>query len=117
MSWGDRKSGVVGAISRTFGSVSELPGHVPDAVVAEAQRLWGIVEENKRLCGDTASVEGWSIETHTLGCRYEAGTPEEDWLEEHWEIYSDYSSDGMSLVVGSPDDGDPFVTLTPEVKS
>jgi len=65
-----------------------------------------------RTCGDTVIVNGWFIETHTLGCRYEAGTPEEDWWDEHYKIFDEYSTDSISVVEGDPTDGI-FITFTP----
>ena len=68
-----------------------------------------------RTCGTTDLVDGWSIETHTLGCRYEAGTPEEDWWDEHYIIYDEYLADGISVVDGDPTEGI-FITFTPARK-
>ncbi len=62
--------------------------------------------------GDTDLVDGWHIETHTLGCRNHADTPEADWWDEHWAIFDEYDQDGVSVTVGDPADGI-FTTLTP----
>ena len=72
----------------------------------------GMLEETPaRTCGTTKVVENWFVETHTLGCRYEAGTAEEDWWDEHYRIYDDYEGDEVSLVLGDATDGK-FVTIT-----
>ena len=66
--------------------------------------------------GDSTVVDGYWIETHTLGCRNSAGEAEETWWDGLWEFYDRYDGDGMSLVLGDPTDGK-FVTVTPQKKS
>lgn len=55
--------------------------------------------------GDTDVVEGWHIETHTLGCRNAADEAEDDWWASHWTIYEEYAADGRAVVEGDPADG------------
>lgn len=67
---------------------------------------------NPQLCGDTDVVEGWHIETHTLGCRNQADEPEENWWSNHWAIYDEFEADPLQVVTGDPGDGR-FVTFAP----
>jgi len=85
---------------------------LPAAVVAAVQALYDRVEGHPHRIGDTANVEDYVIETHTLGCRNAADDPEDTWYERHWEIYDEYSADGESILLGDPGDGI-FVTITP----
>jgi len=62
--------------------------------------------------GDSIVIDNHFIETHTLGCRVEAGTGPEDIWNEHYEIYDEYTNDGMSVVIGDPSEGI-FITVTP----
>lgn len=55
--------------------------------------------------GDTDFVEGWHIETHTLGCRHAADEAEEDWQDSHWAIFDEYAADPHAVVEGDPADG------------
>lgn len=89
-------------------------GSVPSEAVAAGRRLYAKVSHETMLCGDTASAAGWSIESHTIGCRNAADEPREDWLDSHLRIYDEYRSDGVSFVVGDPSDGGVFVTFTPQ---
>jgi len=63
--------------------------------------------------GDSDVAEGWWVETHTLGCRDHADEAREVWWDAHYDTYAGYASDGISCVVGDPEDGY-FVTLTPQ---
>lgn len=63
------------------------------------------------LVGDSCEVEGWWIETHTLGCRNAADEPEKDWWNSHWAIFDEYEADHRSATMGDPGDGK-FVTFT-----
>ena len=55
--------------------------------------------------GDTDVVDGWYIETHTIGCRNHADEAEENWWDNHWTIYDEYAADGRVVVEGDPADG------------
>lgn len=54
----------------------------------------------------------WSIEAHTLGCRYESLRDRGEGLDEHWEIFDDYEKHPNTIVYGSPDDFGTFITIT-----
>jgi hypothetical protein len=84
-----------------------------DAIL-QAQKL--LDETDPQAVGTTTTIGGYAVETHTLGCRREADTPEADWWDQHWAIFDDYNTDGMSTVIGDPADGK-FVTLTPTRKT
>ncbi len=75
-----------------------------------AKRLLGEVLENPYRCGNSGVVMGYWVESHTLGCRREAGDP--DLWAAHWAIWEEYSKDGKSLLIGDPADG-AFVSITP----
>lgn len=85
---------------------------VPPAALRRGEEMLAAVA-NTMLVGDTDTVDGWFIETHTLGCRNAADDPETEWLDRHWAIYDEYRADPRSVVVGDPDDGGAFVTFTP----
>ena len=78
--------------------------------MAEAQRL--LEAAKPMVCGTSRVVDGYWIETHTLGCRDAADEPESEWWGSHLKIYDEYSNDGMSTIIGDPSDGK-FATLTP----
>lgn len=63
------------------------------------------------LLGDTDFVDGWLLETHTIGCRNAADTAEENWWDEHWQIYEEMRDDPQTVVLGDPADGI-FATAT-----
>jgi len=75
-----------------------------------AKRLLGAGLENPYRCGESGVAMGYWVESHTLGCRLEAG--DQDLWDAHMAIWDEYSQDGKSLVVGDPMDG-VFVTVTP----
>jgi hypothetical protein len=86
---------------------------LPAAVAARAREMYAEVAGRPDAVGATDSVEGYLIETHTLGCRDAADDPEEEWWERHWAIYDEYAGDGISVLAGDPSDGI-FVSVTPE---
>jgi len=86
---------------------------IPDNVLEKGKELLSKLS-SKRTCGDTLNIDGWSIETHTLGCRYEAGTPQESWWDEHYEIFDEYEDDKNSYVMGDPTDGI-FITFSKNI--
>src|ERR1035437_6570925 len=55
--------------------------------------------------GTSKVVDGWWLETHTIGCRHHAEEPEAEWWDRHFAIYDEYASDGISVVIGEPADG------------
>lgn len=83
-------------------------------VLDAAQQMLRRFRGRNQVCGTSNVVDGWWIEVHTLGCRNAADDPKEEWEERHWEIFNEYSDDGMSVVIGEPPD--PFVTMTPQRK-
>lgn len=85
---------------------------LPWTVIDTAQQMYRSVEGNPDAVGDTATVDGYAIETHTLGCRNAADDPEEEWWDRHWAIYDEYKNDGKSVIGGDPASG-VFVTVTP----
>lgn len=93
-----------------------LDAGIPPAAAAKAEELYRKVARNPNLCGDSTVVDGYWIETHTYGCRNAADDPEDEWADRHRTIYQEYRNDGVSTVLGDPDDG-VFVTLTPQRKS
>ena len=84
----------------------------PAAALRHAERMLERLEGDPARLGDSCVVEGWWIETHTIGCRNHADTPEDDWWDEHWQIHDEYAGDGRSTVLGDAADGI-FATLTP----
>lgn len=88
------------------------PRDVPQGARARGAEMLAAVEGRPASLGDTDSVGGWHIETHTLGCRNAADEPEEDWLDSHWRIHDEYAGDPDSVVVGDPDGGAAFLTFT-----
>ena len=68
---------------------------------------------NANRLGESDLVQGWWIESHTLGCRNHADEPRESWWGTHHDIHDEYVSDRISSVFGDPTDGY-FVTLTPQ---
>ena len=63
--------------------------------------------------GASDVVDGWWIETHTLGCRSHADEDGEDAWNTHYDLFKEYAYDGISCVFGGAEDGY-FVTLTPQ---
>lgn len=90
----------------------ELRETIPNSVYLKAKKMYTDVEGNPNLVGDSDVVQGWWIETHTLGCRNAANEPEENWIDSHFEIFDEYSKDNISYVV--PAEDFIFVTLTPQ---
>lgn len=83
------------------------------AAIARGREMLASLSGNTQLCGDSDVVDGWLIETHTLGCRNAADEPEENWIESHWAIYDEYARDGVSYVKLDENTGI-FVTWTPQ---
>lgn len=83
---------------------------LPIAVRSVAQAMLARALENVDRCGESRSIERFSLESHTLGCRYEAG--DADPWDVHWRIFDEYAADGVSFIMGDPGDG-AFVTVTP----
>ena len=82
-------------------------------VIRMAKKMLADVSENPMRCGTSTVVDGYWIETHTLGCRNAADEPENQWWDSHGKIYDEYRNDGISVVMGDPSDG-AFVTVTPQ---
>lgn len=93
-------------------SWEELRETVPNSVYLKAKKMYANVEGKPNIVGDSDVVEGWWIETHTLGCLNSADESEENWVDSHWKIFDEYTKDGMSYVV--PAEDFIFVTLTPQ---
>jgi 2'-5' RNA ligase len=91
---------------------ARVAGDVPRPVLDAAQRMLDDLHGNTRLCGDSGVVDGWWVETHTLGCRDAADEPEESWQESHDRILDEYENDGISHVI--MDDSGIFATMTPQ---
>lgn len=89
---------------------------VPNEVLGLAAKMLQAAAENTARCGITKSFGGFALESHTLGCRDAAGDDASDFWDKHWEIYDDYTADGISFVIGDPGDG-VFVTITPQRKN
>lgn len=75
-----------------------------------AKRLLGYARAKPYVCGDTGLIMGYWVESHTIGCRNEAG--DEDIWAAHYAIWDEYSKDGKSILIGDPADG-VFVSITP----
>jgi hypothetical protein len=88
---------------------------VPEAAMHRGIEMLEAVN-NPMLVGDSDVVEGWWIETHTLGCRNAADEPEENWWDSHWAIFDEYEADPRSVTVGDPASGK-FVTFTPQKRN
>jgi len=85
----------------------------PQSIIAVAQQMLDAVKPEQ--AGDSKVVDGYWIETHTLGCRNAADEAEETWWDGLFEFYDEYSKDGISTVLGDPGDGK-FATVTPQRK-
>jgi hypothetical protein len=85
----------------------------PPAALAEADELLLSLRGNPDMVGSSNVVEGWWIETHTLGCRSDSGEEGDEAWNTHWELFDSYANDGISAVFGDAVDGY-FVTLTPQ---
>jgi hypothetical protein len=95
----------------------DLGSQVTSSVVPPAQvvqRAYQMLENcsSEMSLGDTDLVDGWHIETHTIGCRNHADSPEANWWDEHHQIHDEYTQDGISTILGDPASGI-FATLTP----
>lgn len=75
-----------------------------------AKRLLAEARDNPALCGVTGMSMGYWVESHTIGCRNEAG--DEDLWGSHWAVWDEYANDGKSVLIGDPADG-VFVSITP----
>lgn len=91
---------------------ARVAGDVPRAALAKAQEMLDALHGNTQLCGDSEVVDGWWVETHTLGCRNAADEPEEQWQESHDRLLDEYRGDGVSHVI--MDDSGIFATVTPQ---
>ena len=91
--------------------LSGLVGKLPQQVISKAEQLYMKAIEQPLLPGDTAVIDGYWIETHTIGCRNQGDDLEDEWWNCHYEFYDKYSNDGLSIVAGDPSDG-VFVTIT-----
>ena len=100
------------SLTESVVSWEELRETVPNSVYLKAKKMYANVEGKPNIVGDSEVVEGWWIETHTLGCRNAADESEENWVDSHWKIFDEYTKDGMSYVV--PAEDFIFVTLTPQ---
>ena len=78
-----------------------------------ALKMLDPLKSHPEKVGDSRAVDGYWIETHTLGCRREGGDKEDSFWEELWKYYDHYKNDGVSKVLGDPSDG-AFVTITPQ---
>lgn len=85
---------------------------LPAEALAAAEEMLAEIGDPMTLGTSKVVADHW-IETHTLGCRNHADEPEAEWWESHWAIHYDYSTDGISHVLGDPADGK-FVTITPQ---
>ena len=83
----------------------------PPHVLEEAGRM--LAGASAEACGTSKVVDGWWVETHTIGCRNAADEPEDEWWDSHFRIYDEYMNDGISTVLGEADGGK-FATVTPQ---
>ena len=90
--------------------MSELP--IPAQVLTSAEQMLAAISDPLQL-GGSRLVDGFIVETHTIGCRNHADDPESEWWERHWAIYDEYTADGISVIIGDPADGR-FATITPQ---
>jgi len=84
---------------------------LPITTQGEAFRLLRLAQKNINACGDSTVAVGYWVESHTIGCRDEAG--DIDRWAAHWEFWEKYSNDGVSVLIGDPADG-AFVSITPQ---
>jgi len=84
---------------------------LPAPVRYQAEAMLARTLEDVDRCGESRSFGGFALESHTLGCRREAG--DADPWEAHWRIFDDYAGDGFSRIMGDPGDG-AFVTVNRE---
>lgn len=67
---------------------------------------------NPNIVGDSKTIDGYWIESHTIGCRNAADEHPNEWWKSHWSIYDEYANDPQTTILGDPADGI-FVTITP----
>jgi hypothetical protein len=105
---------VTGGYHRSLAAAARRaePRDVPQEARSRGAEMLAKVDGRPASLGDTDSVGGWHIETHTLGCRNAADEPEGEWLDSHWRIFDEYAADPNSVVVGDPDGGAAFLTFT-----
>ena len=89
--------------------------NLSESIIERAIEIYSEVEGRPLKCGNSDVVDDYWIESHTLGCREAADRPEEDWMDEHLDIFEEYMNDGKSEVVGCPEYGI-FITITPQRK-
>ena len=89
---------------------------LPPPVREQAFALLAEAQDNPQKCGRSFIFAKFWLESHTLGCRYEAGQEGEAAWSCHWTIHDEYFNDGKSFIVGAAEDG-AFVTVTPQRKS
>lgn len=87
---------------------------LPIMTQATAWRLLREAERDVNACSDSVVAVGYWVESHTLGCLAE-GAEIHSW-EAHWESWQKYLKGGVSILIGDPSSGGPFVSITP-VKS
>lgn len=84
---------------------------LPIMTQATAWKLLREAERDVNACGTSGVAVGYWVESHTLGCRNEAG--DIDRWAAHWEFWDKYSKDGISILIGDPATG-AFVSITPQ---
>lgn len=85
--------------------IQEAARRPPAHVFDRASEMLGQIESPNSI-GDTDIVDGWAIETHTLGCHREAGVPEDELWDAHWAVYDEYTQEKpKAIVLGDPADG------------
>ena len=99
--------------AETFESMVEQKVEVPSEVMHRAREMFSRLSGPDAL-GDTDVVDGWAIETHTLGCQHAWGASEENLWDEYWRTYDEYTQqEPYALVVlGDPVDG-MYATVVP----
>jgi hypothetical protein len=84
---------------------------LPPEILARAQHLAVYaLEEGLGACVAPVYVSGWALRAHTPGCF--PRRPEHVRLSAMAGLYESYAADGVSFLLGSPDEG-VFVSATP----
>lgn len=86
-------------------------GDLPIVTQAEAWRVLRVAEREPMRCGESSVAGGYWVESHSLGCREEAG--DRDLWGALWQSWYKHSKDGVSVLIGDPMSG-VFVSISPE---
>lgn len=85
----------------------------PQRVLDTAEELRYNSQAHPEKVGDSMVVDGFWIESHTIGCQTDWGNSEDEAYDVLFDVYNKYKNDGISTVIGDISDGI-FVSITPQ---